>query len=86
MASATSFEGTEAFNKLCCRSKEELAQRVLIQRDMLRELLSAVQHQEVAPDPSEREYRIQTLEEELSEAKETIRRLVEGSSVEWEVP
>jgi len=86
MTITTSFKGTKAFNRLCGKSKEELAQRVLVQRDMLRELLSAIRHQEAAPDSSELEYHIQILEEELSEAKETIRRLVEGSLAEWEIP
>ena len=87
----SSFVGTEAFNRLLLQPKETLAQRVLVQADMIRDFCTA--HIDNTQRPEQYDFddqlsynqaRILELEELLADAKETISRLVEGDATEWD--
>jgi hypothetical protein len=78
-AAITSFTNTKEYDYLLQQPKEELAQRVLVQRDMIHDLMFQ-QSSAVSTDSLQAEL----LQEELEEAREVIRRLIEGLPQEWD--
>lgn len=76
---------TSEYRILLNNSKEELAQQVIVLRDLLRALraqLRAAVESERSPEPC---IRCGELEEELTEATATIMRFIEGASTEWDI-
>jgi hypothetical protein len=92
----SSFTDTQAYDSLLRQSKEQLAQRILVQRDLIRDLRSLqtdtkeLDTLKVELDNSKAEIdhahaQILWLEELLEDCRDRNRRLVEGEAVEWEV-
>jgi hypothetical protein len=86
---ASSFTGSPAWNYLLQQSPEKLAQHILVQRDIIRNLrvmptddTREIEALQLEVDSSHAQ--ILALEEDLTEARDMIRRLVEGECVEWE--
>jgi hypothetical protein len=87
---SSSFVGTEAFSRLLQRPKDALAQHILIQRDLIREF--KVTHQSSTDETvdylkNELSYanaKIIELEDDLTEARDTISQMVEGNSTGWD--
>lgn len=84
---SSSFTETEAFARLLQKSKEELVQRVLVQRDMLGDLLSYSKNsrlEALTDELSCSQARVAELEELLAKRNDTIARFVEGLPIEWD--
>jgi hypothetical protein len=87
----SSFAGSPAWNYLLQQSPEKLAQHILIQRDIIRDLRalpmnsssSEIEALQMEIDSSHAQ--IQALEEGLDESRDTLRRMIDGDGVEWEV-
>ncbi|HNY33519.1 MAG TPA: hypothetical protein PKK68_02575 [Methanothrix soehngenii] len=89
-AVTSSFVGSPAWDYLLQQSPEKLAQHILIQRDIIRDLRAMPMSDSHEMEALQLEIdsshaQILALEEDLTEARDTIRRLVEGECVEWEV-
>ena len=74
---------TSEYRILLSESKLELVQQVIVLRNLLRALRIQLRtaKTESKPDPFLRD----VLEEVFAEAKDTIRRFVDGQPVEWDI-
>jgi predicted nuclease with TOPRIM domain len=86
----TSFRGTPAFEQLLRRPKEALAQHILVQRDLIRELKekeTGYNHDAVFDLHDELSYlqiKNAELEEALAELKDNFSQIVEGNVTRWD--
>lgn len=84
----TSFTGTPAFIHLCQQPVEKLAQHILVQRDMIRDLRSQQTDTRELEDLRDQlscsNARILEQEELLEDTRDQLRRMIEDCSAEWE--
>ncbi len=91
MSWPTTISKTPRYRSLLGQPVEVLAQHIMVQRDLLRELLvykrASLRELAVLQDQiSLRDAKINELEEMLEESYDVRRRLIEGNPVEWGDP